>query len=62
LGVEFDSLRDDAIDEDCQYIGSEDFSKIYLKTCEIGDPTFKYSVMSSDTNKVYIGGYGVFGP
>jgi hypothetical protein len=58
-GVEYANIRHDS-DDGNQGIGSDDYAKIWLKTCELGDPNFKYKVQSNYENKVNIGGYGLF--
>jgi len=57
-GVEMEENYDE--DADHQPIGYSDFANIYLKTCEIGDPTFKYVRVDSNASSVNIGGYGLF--
>lgn len=57
-GVEYGNIRED--NESTQGIGYDDFVKIWFKTCEIGNPDFKYTQVSHYENEIRIGGYGLF--
>lgn len=52
-------LADIYEDEDRVIINVDTYFDIYLKTCEIGNPDFKYEI-TKDKNTINIGGYGLF--
>lgn len=56
-GVVFDSIQDEPGNHFCC---TDDFFHVYMKTCEIGNDTLKWSVEKNYDNEIRIGGYGLF--
>lgn len=42
------------------FLGKDDFCRIYLFICQLGNPKIEYIEVESDEDELYIGGYGLF--
>lgn len=58
----FDEMESCDFDEDEGYsIWRDEYVKLYLFLCKLGNPEFEYERISNTMDMVHIGGYGLFG-